>query len=66
MLSRGMDAPLEKSEATEAPVKDEAASPVTIARYSSVPEALLAKSILDSAGIESFLGDKNLVRLDWF
>src|SRR6266852_6116195 len=29
-------------------------------------EALPAKSMLDSAGIESFLGDENLVRLDWF
>jgi hypothetical protein len=37
-----------------------------IARYGGVPEALLAKSMLDSAGIESFLGDENLVRLDWF
>ena len=31
-----------------------------------MPEALLAKSMLDSAGIESVLGDENLVRLDWF
>ncbi len=37
-----------------------------IARFGGVPEALLAKSMLDSAGIESFLGDENLVRLDWF
>jgi hypothetical protein len=27
---------------------------------------MIAKSMLDSAGIESFLGDENLVRLDWF
>ena len=31
-----------------------------------MPERVLAKSMLDSAGIESFLGDENLVRLDWF
>ncbi len=66
MLSRGMDAPSEKSEAAETSVKDEAPSPVVIARYGGGPEALLAKSMLDSAGIESFLGDENLVRLDWF
>jgi Putative prokaryotic signal transducing protein len=40
--------------------------PVPPARYGGVPEAVLAKSMLDSAGIESFLGDENLVRLDWF
>ena len=32
----------------------------------TLPEALLAKSILDSAGIESFLGDQNIIRMDWF
>jgi len=66
MLSRGMDAPSEQSEAAETSVKAEALSPVVIARYGGVPEAVLAKSMLDSAGIESFLGDENLVRLDWF
>jgi hypothetical protein len=32
----------------------------------TLPEALLAKSILESAGIESFLGDQNIIRMDWF
>jgi hypothetical protein len=27
---------------------------------------MIAKSMLDSAGIQSFLSDENLVRLDWF
>jgi hypothetical protein len=31
-----------------------------------LPEALLAKGSLESAGIECFLADENLVRLDWF
>ena len=67
MLSRGMEAPGANAGAAKAPAgKDEAPSPVVIARYGGVPEALLAKSMLDSAGIESFLGDENLVRLDWF
>src|SRR5260370_30720884 len=67
MLSRGMEAPPANAGAAETSAsKDEAASPVMIARYGGVPEALVAKSMLDSAGIESFLGDENLVRLDWF
>lgn len=40
--------------------------PVMIRRYQLLPEALLSKSILDSAGIESFLADENLIRIDWF
>ncbi|MGC2888141.1 MAG: hypothetical protein WB627_03680 [Candidatus Acidiferrum sp.] len=40
--------------------------PVMIRRYRDVPIAALAKSALDSAGIESFLVDQNLVQLDWF
>jgi len=67
MLSRGMEAPPANAGAAETPAsKDETPSPVMIARYGGVPEALVAKSMLDSAGIESFLGDENLVRLDWF
>jgi hypothetical protein len=42
------------------------APPVIIRRYQELPEALLSKSILESAGIESFLADENLVRIDWF
>jgi hypothetical protein len=44
----------------------DAAPPVLIRRYRDLPEATIAKSILDSAGVESFLGDDNIVRLDWF
>ncbi len=40
--------------------------PVLIRRYRDLPEAAVAQSILESAGIESFLADENLVRLDWF
>jgi hypothetical protein len=39
---------------------------VTLRRFRDAPEALLAKSILDSAEIECILGDENLVRVDWF
>lgn len=41
-------------------------APVMIRRYRDLPEASIAKSILDSAGIESTLVDDNVVRLDWF
>ena len=40
--------------------------PVIVGRYLFLPDAQVAKSILDSAGIESFLADENVVRMDWF
>jgi hypothetical protein len=40
--------------------------PVMIRRFRDLPEASIAKSILDSVGIENYLADDNLVRLDWF
>jgi hypothetical protein len=39
---------------------------VTVRQFRDLPEALLAKGSLQSAGIECFLADENLVRLDWF
>ncbi len=39
---------------------------VQLRQFRDLPEALLAKSILDSAGIECFLGDENTIRMDWF
>ena len=39
---------------------------LTIRRFRDLPEALLAKGSLESAGIECLLGDDNMVRLDWF
>ncbi len=41
------------------------AKPVMIRRYRDLPDASIAKSVLDSAGIESILVDENIVRLDW-
>jgi hypothetical protein len=41
----------------------EAPGPVIVGRYRDSGEAMIAKSMLDSAGIECFLGDENLVRL---
>jgi hypothetical protein len=39
---------------------------VTVRKFRDLPEALLAKGSLESAGIEAFLVDDNMVRLDWF
>ena len=39
---------------------------LTLRKFRDLPEALLAKGSLESAGIECFLADENLVRLDWF
>ena len=39
---------------------------VLIKQFRDLPEALLAKGCLESAGIECNLRDDNLVRLDWF
>jgi Putative prokaryotic signal transducing protein len=39
---------------------------VLLRRFRDVPEALLAKGKLDSAGVECFLADDNMVRMDWF
>lgn len=38
---------------------------LTIRQFRDLPEALLAKSVLESAGIDCFLGDDNLIRMDW-
>jgi DNA-directed RNA polymerase subunit M/transcription elongation factor TFIIS len=39
---------------------------VIVKEFRDLPEALLAKGSLESAGIECFLGDDNMVRMDWF
>lgn len=39
---------------------------VTLRRFRDLPEALLAKGSLDSAGIYCALADDNTIRMDWF
>jgi hypothetical protein len=39
---------------------------VTVRKFRDLPEALLAKGGLESAGIEAYLVDDNMVRMDWF
>lgn len=38
---------------------------VTIRRYRDLSEAIVARGVVESAGIFCFLKDENLVRLDW-
>jgi Putative prokaryotic signal transducing protein len=51
-------------------IEDEEAAPerrklVTLCRYRDLSEAIVARTLLESAGIYVFLRDENLVRLDW-
>lgn len=39
---------------------------VTLRQFRDLPDALLAKGSLESAGIEAHLVDDNMVRMDWF
>jgi hypothetical protein len=39
---------------------------VMIRKFRDLPEALLAKGSLESAGIDAVLVDDNMVRMDWF
>ena len=39
---------------------------VLLRRFRDLPEALLARGMLESVGISCFLADDNMVRLDWF
>ena len=66
MLRRGMQAPPAEKEDSKFGSEREHPGPVMVGRYRDSGEAMIAKSMLDSAGIECFLGDENLVRIDWF
>jgi hypothetical protein len=38
---------------------------ILLRRFRDLPDALVAGSILNSAGVEYLLGDENLIRMDW-
>jgi len=61
---RGLEAPMPE----EAPQLEalEKRNLVLLRRFRDLPEALLAKGRLESAGVPCFLADDNMVRLDWF
>ena len=60
---RRLEVPAEPSQAQEVVDLRKLAA---IRQFRDLPEALLAKGCLESAGIECFLRDDNMVRLDWF
>jgi len=47
------------------PPETQSSDLVTIRKYRDLPEALLAKGFLESAGVESFLIDETTIRMDW-
>jgi hypothetical protein len=63
LVRRGLEFVL----ATVAPTATQvpSSSMVTLRQYRDLPEALLAKGVLESAGIESFLLDETTIRMDW-
>lgn len=58
---RGLEPPL-----VEEPEEMEFRRLVTVRRYRDLMEAFLGRSLLESAGISSWVADENLVRMDWF
>jgi hypothetical protein len=58
---RGLEPPL-----VEEPDELEFRPIVTVRRYRDLMEAFLGRSLLESAGIQSWIADENLVRMDWF
>lgn len=60
---RGISAEVNHSDAEDVFEFDGA---VTVRQFRDLPEALLAKGSLESAGIAAHLVDDNMVRMDWF
>ena len=54
---------LASSASTDVP---EFQSLVTIRKFVNLPDALIAKGCVESAGIECFMADDNYIRMDWF
>jgi hypothetical protein len=66
MSRRGLQMPVQRTQMAQmAKRQSELPMPEILRRYRDLTDALVAKSVLDSAGIESFLADDNLVRMDW-
>ena len=63
MNRRGLVDPPKETGANDEP---EFQKLVLLRQFRDLPEALLAKGALESAGIETFLADDNMVRMDWF
>ncbi|HEX6805320.1 MAG TPA: DUF2007 domain-containing protein [Terriglobales bacterium] len=60
---RDLDVP--EPEAAPETMVPQARTLVMLRRFRDIPEAMLAKGKLDSAGVDSVLADDNTVRMDW-
>jgi hypothetical protein len=60
---RGLDPPVVEEKVPKDPPSQR--NLVTVRRYRDLSEAIVARSLLESAGIVVYLRDENLVRLDW-
>jgi hypothetical protein len=60
---RGIRHPVRES--SPPPHEVELPNIVTVRQFLTVQEAVMAKNILDSAGIESFLADENVISMNW-
>jgi hypothetical protein len=58
---RGLEPPL-----VEEPDELEFRRLATVRRYRDLTEALVGRSLLESAGIPAWIADENFVRMDWF
>lgn len=70
MLKRGLewigkDMPLPSQVTAVEAAEDPGNRPVVLRRYRDMPAAFVEKSVLEDAGIECFLQDGNVVRMDW-
>jgi hypothetical protein len=62
----GENMPLPSQTVRSEPVEDPGNRPIVLRKYRDMPEAFVARSLLEDAGIECFLQDDNVVRMDWF
>lgn len=66
MLKRDREVPPQLAAlAASAKQQAELSEPEIVGRYRDITQAMVAKSILNSANMECFLADDNLVRMDW-
>lgn len=59
---RGLEPPVIEE---EQPIADDEARPVTVGQYRDLPEGLVARAVLEEAGIQCFLTDENTVSINW-
>lgn len=67
LTKRGMELPPNRPVGQPKKEERKVSGPlVMVRRFRDLPDAFVAKSVLDSAEIDSFLADENMIRIDWF